>query len=178
MYLKVCKLRYYLMNNEIARCRTDFGLITNIYWSAVGDGVHQKDRYLPGEIVSFSIQSSETRLCRIESSFNSSNHSGRSSLGPVRMCWKEKAPIHAIYLQCMYVSSALCTIPGPKLSGWGPICITLCCLPSCLELPSGSSQYGCFSASFLFAWDMNTLTFWDIAYCAAYLLLPFVWIHP
>lgn len=106
------------MNNEITRRRNDFGLIKNIYRSAVRDGGHQEDRYLPGEIVLFSILSSETPLCRIESSFNSSNYSGGSSLGPVRMCWKEEAHIHAVCLQCMYVSSALCTIQKPKLSGW------------------------------------------------------------
>lgn len=105
------------MNNE-TRCRTDFGLISYIYRSAFGGGGHQEDRCLPSEIVLFSIPSSETHLCWIEWSFNSSNHSGRSGLGNVKMWWKEKAHIHAIYLQRMYVSSSLCTIPGPELSGW------------------------------------------------------------
>lgn len=98
---------------------------------------------------------------------------GENSLDPVRICWKVKA--HAVYLWvCMFHKH--CVWSQGLICKSVPICITLGCPHSCLELPSGPSWCGCYSISFAFTWDINTLTFSDIAYCAAHLLLPFVWI--
>lgn len=43
---------------------------------------------------------------------------GKAAWGLRESVGGRKAHIHAIYLRYMYVSSALCTVPGPKLSGW------------------------------------------------------------
>lgn len=114
----------------------------------------------------FGAPSSDTFLCWLQSSFNTSNHSRWKQLGPGEILLEGKCCLSPCFI-CMFHKHRVWS--QGLICKSIPICITLCCLHSCLELPPGLSWWGCYSISFAFAWDINTVTFSDIAYCTGHI---------
>lgn len=93
------------MDNEIIRCRTSIDQRSGM------KDIRRTDT-CPVRLL-YSAFHHRRALCRLQSSFNTSNHSGPNSSGLMRMCWKIS---FMLFISNLYVSSAMCTKPGPTLS--------------------------------------------------------------